>query len=93
MGDFNGDDKLDLVVTNNAEEGGTPSVSLLLGKGEGRFETAVDYRFGIDPSRWRRVISTEDGKLDMVVADVRSSQIYVLSISFILADQLPSTTA
>jgi FG-GAP-like repeat/Abnormal spindle-like microcephaly-assoc'd, ASPM-SPD-2-Hydin len=93
VGDFNGDNKMDLVVTNNAEGGGTPSVSLLLGKGDGTFQTAVDYRFGVEPEAVAVGDFDRDGKLDVAVADYGNTTVYVLSTSFSFADQLPGSTS
>src|SRR3989442_6592908 len=68
-GDFNGDGKLDLVVVNS----GYPSidflgdVSVLLGNGDGTFQTAVNYKAGRYP-------------LFAVVADFNGDRILDLSI-------------
>src|ERR1035438_9135914 len=42
VGDFNGDRKLDLALAN----GGSGTVSVLLGNGDGTFRAAVNYRVG-----------------------------------------------
>ena len=42
VGDFNGDGKPDLAVAND----GSNNVSVLLGNGDGTFQTAVNYRRG-----------------------------------------------
>src|SRR3989442_389795 len=49
IGDFNGDSRPDLAVANSAYGGGTPSVSVLLGKGDGNFGPAVNYSAGMNP--------------------------------------------
>src|SRR6266436_4641989 len=45
VGDFNGDNRLDLIVANN----GSSSVSLLLGNGDGTFQSHLDYAAGSGP--------------------------------------------
>src|SRR5207253_4986851 len=44
-GDFNGDGKLDLAVTNE----GSNNVSVLLGNGDGTFQAAAEYSVGALP--------------------------------------------
>ena len=70
VGDFNGDGKLDLVVANNAVNGGTPSVSVLLGNGDGTFQTAVNYSAGVEPKWVALGDFNRDGRLDIAVADL-----------------------
>jgi hypothetical protein len=43
IGDFNGDGHLDVAVANSADNGGAPSVSILLGNGDGTLRPAVNY--------------------------------------------------
>ena len=69
VGDFNGDGFLDLAVTNtNNFNGGT--VSVLLGNGDGTFQTAVTYA-AASGSPWFLVVAdlNNDGKLDLAVAN------------------------
>ncbi len=47
-GDVNGDGKADLVVAN----GGSGTVSVLLGNGDGTFGTKTDYATGKSHLRW-----------------------------------------
>src|ERR1700692_382169 len=42
VSDFNGDNRLDLIVANNGDN----TVSVLLGNGDGTFQTHVDYATG-----------------------------------------------
>jgi predicted dienelactone hydrolase len=68
-GDFNGDGKLDLVVANSAQLEGLPTVSVLLGKGDGTFQPAVNYGAGSNPYSVAVGDFNRDGKLDLAVAD------------------------
>jgi hypothetical protein len=67
-GDFNGDGKLDLAVANAPDEAGSSgSVSILLGNGDGTFQSHVDYALGT--SGLSSVAVGEfngDGNLDLV---------------------------
>ncbi len=63
-GDLNGDGKLDLVIANF--DAGT--ISVLLGQGNGKFATAVDYAVGKQPAFVLLGDVNGDGKLNVVVA-------------------------
>jgi dienelactone hydrolase len=65
VGDFNGDGKLDLAVAN----GNSNNVSILLGKGDGTFQTHVDYPTGAQPSSVAVGDFNGDGKLDLAIAN------------------------
>jgi len=65
LGDFNGDGKADLVVTNYPDS----SVSVLLGNGDGTFQSKVDYSAGPQPVSVAVGDFNGDGKVDLVVAN------------------------
>ncbi len=68
-GDFNGDNKLDLVVVNQ----GSGNVSILLGNGDGTFGAAMPFPAGTNP-RWVIVADFNgDNKLDLAVVDSGTS--------------------
>ena len=63
--DFNGDGKLDLVVT----ESNPDSVLVLLGNGNGTFQAGVNYAVGASPLSVAVGDFNRDGKLDLAVAN------------------------
>jgi hypothetical protein len=65
VGDFNGDGKQDLVVTDAATNG----VSVLLGNGDGSFQAAQGFAAGYSPDFVAVADVNGDGKPDLVVAD------------------------
>jgi uncharacterized repeat protein (TIGR01451 family) len=65
VGDFNGDSKQDLAVVN----GNSNSVSILLGNGDGTFQSHVDYPTGAQPSSVAIGDFNGDGKLDLAIAN------------------------
>jgi hypothetical protein len=73
VGDFNGDNRLDVVVTT-----GNHTVSVLLGNGDGTFQTHVDYATGIGPNSVATGDFNGDGRLDLVVANSGSGSVSVL---------------
>ncbi len=73
-GDFNGDGKLDLAVANY----GSNTVSILLGNGDGTFQSHLDYRTGGGPSAVAAADLNDDGGLDLVVANAASNTASVL---------------
>ena len=66
-GDFNRDKKTDLAVANS-QNGSGGTVSVLLGNGDGSFQSHVDYATGADPAAVISVDLNGDGKLDLVLA-------------------------
>ena len=64
-GDFNRDGKLDLAVSAGASGLGTASV--LLGNGDGTFQSHVDYEVGPNPTFIEVADFNGDGKLDFAV--------------------------
>jgi hypothetical protein len=77
QGDFNGDGKIDLAVAN--EGGGTGgNVSILLGNGDGSFQTHHEYAAGNVPNSVIAGDFNGDGFLDLAVANFGSSNVSVL---------------
>jgi len=86
VADVNGDGKPDIVVANCTSSGGDcwndrsdGTVGVLLGNGDGTFQTAVSY----DPGGWRTLAVAVadvngDGKPDIVVANLGSNNVGVL---------------
>jgi hypothetical protein len=67
VGDFNGDGKADLVVALFAP--GVNQVAVLLGNGDGTFQTPVNYGAGAGPTAVVVGDFNQDGKADIAVAD------------------------
>ena len=63
LADFDGDGNLDLAVAN----GGSANVSILLGKGDGTFQPAVNFDAGVNPAALSKGDFNNDGKLDLAV--------------------------
>src|SRR5438046_10678664 len=66
VGDFNGDGKQDLAVTNVT----TSSVSILLGNGNGSFGAPATFPVGNNPSSIEVSDFNGDGKEDLAVANL-----------------------
>ena len=81
--DFNGDGKLDLAVADSCGTStpcGRPGlVSILLGNGDGTFQTHVDYPAGSFPYTIVAGDFNGDGKLDVAVSDLDSFQVTILA--------------
>ena len=65
LGDFNGDNKTDAVVTNRFDK----TISILLGNGDGTFKAKVDYPVGTEPWAATTGDYNGDGKLDVATAN------------------------
>ncbi len=72
-GDFNGDGKPDLVVTGPGNH-----ISVLLGNGDGTFQTAVSYTAGVSPESVAVGDVNGDGKPDLVVGSSVGGTVSVL---------------
>jgi hypothetical protein len=86
VGDFNGDGKPDIVVTNcgssNCSGVQTGIVGVLLGNGDGTFQTAVTYGSGGEQPYSVAVGDFNgDGKPDLVVANIQSSVGVLINVS------------
>jgi len=79
VGDFNGDGKLDLAVANaystNINSG---TISLLLGNGDGTFQSQVEYGTGGAPFSTAVGDFNGDGKLDVATANPNNNTVSVL---------------
>jgi uncharacterized protein (TIGR03437 family) len=69
-GDFNGDGKLDLAVANGGSSSASTAggISVLLGKGDGTFQAAVNYAASQYPVFITAADLNHDGKVDLAVA-------------------------
>ncbi len=77
VGDFNGDDRLDLIA---ASDEGSPLVELFLGDGHGGFEEAADSPFRLAPGGKKIAVGdfNGDGIEDAAVASYQYSDVLVL---------------
>ncbi|MGZ4998302.1 MAG: FG-GAP repeat domain-containing protein [Methylobacter sp.] len=73
-GDFNGDQKRDLVVTNFNDN----TVSVLLSNGNGDFQLPAKFSVGTNPKLVRSSDLNADGKPDLIVANYGNKNISVL---------------
>jgi uncharacterized repeat protein (TIGR01451 family) len=95
VADFNGDGKPDIAVANT----GSSTVSILLGNGDGTFQTAMNFNAGNNPTTVAVGDFNGDGKLDLALfqpGDLQSSQAGSVSILLGNGDgtfQAPKTLA
>lgn len=71
-GDFDGDGNLDVAMAN-APASGQGSVLILLGKGDGTFETGSAFASGADPESLAVGDFNRDGKLDIAYQDFNNT--------------------
>jgi hypothetical protein len=81
-GDFNRDGKLDLSVACSGSGGNSGSISILLGNGDGTFQTHTDYT---PPGGGLQSVNAMtlgdfngDGKLDIALIDAEASELFIL---------------
>jgi hypothetical protein len=66
LGDFTSDGQLDVVTANNSGDGG--SFSLLVGNGDGTFQTGVEHAVPASPLSIAAADLNNDGTLDLIMA-------------------------
>ena len=76
-GDFNNDGKMDLVVTDPGDVIFSDLVSVLLGNGDGTFQSHVDYHTDTSPETLNIGDLNRDGNPDLVVG-TRSGIVFLL---------------
>ena len=72
--DLNGDGKLDLVTTNSSDN----TISVLLGDGDGTFQTQGTYSVGTNPTNLVIADFNGDGRPDLAVTNTNSNTVSVL---------------
>ncbi len=82
LGDFNHDGKLDLAVASYT----TNQVQVLLGNGDGTFDSPVSYDSGIQPQYTLAVDLNHDGNLDLVVTSSGDGLVEPAGINILLGN-------
>src|SRR5439155_17494319 len=75
VGDFNGDGKADLAVSNDT----TNNVSILAGVGDGTFQAAVSYGVQNGPHTIATLDVNRDGRPDLAVSNNGSNSVSILA--------------
>lgn len=75
-GDFNGDGKLDLAVSNS--DGASPNIAILLGNGDGTFGTPIITSTGGGSLQWLATADfNKDGHLDLIATDSTNGDVAI----------------
>ena len=69
VGDWNGDHKPDIAIAGNLPAVGTYGLAILLGNGDGTFQSTVTYSLTASPFQSNLGDFNGDGKLDLVTSD------------------------
>lgn len=78
VADFNRDHKIDLAVTASTSDRGGGAVSILLGQGDGTFQSVVSYGTGNDPLAIVAADFNHDGLLDLAFINGDVNRVSVL---------------
>ncbi len=78
LGDFNGDGILDLAVADRGADGSGAGVSILMGNGDGTFQSPMFYPTGLDPSSIVAGRFTAGDVLDLAVANQGGDSVSIL---------------
>jgi hypothetical protein len=73
-GDFNGDGKIDLAITDQGDN----SVSILLGNGDGTFQSPLEFTTGSFATGVAAGDFNGDGRLDLAVANFSSNNVSIM---------------
>jgi hypothetical protein len=87
--DFNGDGKLDLAISNY----NSSSVSILLGNGDGTFQTHVDYATGSGPGGVSVADVNSDHRVDLLIPNYLAGTLSVLLGSCSIVTLFPNLAA